>query len=580
MKSSSSKASALRDKLKSIQTQQTLKPGSVANLKTQPNNTSPAQLDANLENEILQKLKEPISTVKAVGSLGSHERRRSSSDRNSGTFNNKPYDNRNVRSERHNDRDNRRNDRPYDRAPHRDYERRPVEHDQYSPRNLRREDRPPSREFDRPPSRDYDRPPSREYDRPPSRDYDRNSPRDFRREERPTREYRRDERPPFRQQDRRDPPYHPEPRRYDDRDRPSMSRGNSSNVSPVDFKRDSPSYPAARRDSRDLKNDFNKRPISALQSPVDGTSFMQGDRRLKTVLVSQINTRANESDIFRYFDRIGKVREVKLIYDKSSQRSKGLAYVEFAFGDSIPKAIEMDGSIFQGGPLTVEKVADDAANDEYADILGQIVVSQLHSSVASDDLKDLFGEFGKIKSVFMSKDQNGQSSGKAFLTFENKLDAQTAIKEMEGFEFMGQHMVVTSQENNGDRPEQQQQVKRQRYDKKDASNRVMQMLASKVNHGTESRCLTFSNLFTKEINDADFADISEDVKLELDTFGKLLHFDLKKDEELVYCKYTSGEDAQLAFKKINGRFFDSKIVKASYINESIYADKYPKTSYQ
>eukprot|EP00834_Sanchytrium_tribonematis_P000965 NODE_20_length_44879_cov_0.624654.p12 type:complete len:432 gc:universal NODE_20_length_44879_cov_0.624654:27487-26192(-) len=360
------------------------------------------------------------------------------------------------------------------------------------------------------------------------------------------------------------------PRGYssDDR-RDSYSQGRSR-----DFERRESDGSRDRYLKRDNYNQSHRESMSDAV-PSNGTAFMQGDRRLKTVLVSQINTRANEFDISRYFNRVGKVREVKIVYDKSSNRSKGIAYVEFLHGDSIPKALEMDGSIFQHGPLTVEPVDEDGGKDEYVDVLGQAMVSQLHTSVNESDLQDLFGEFGPIKSVYMSKDQNGQSNGTAFITFENKQDAKKAINEMNNFEFMGMPMKVSSEKMEV----QPNKAKPIRYSKKDASNRVMQMLASKISNGTESRCLTLSNMFNKDLPAQELSEISEDVKLELELSGKLLHYNLNLSDELVFAKFEVVSQAIDAYKKINGRFFDGKVVKVTYITESIYADKYPETAY-
>eukprot|EP00835_Amoeboradix_gromovi_P006158 NODE_675_length_5306_cov_0.405224.p1 type:complete len:558 gc:universal NODE_675_length_5306_cov_0.405224:3350-5023(+) len=552
----------LRKKLKMIQDQQMrqaeLKPKPLTVSKTKTTN---AQLDSKIEKELLAKLETSVSDQKlnqksAVVDDGHVERRpsgdsRLSSDRR---YNERGgyYHDRRQSTERRVSGDSKyisyHNRRSSDER--RDYEPRP--HDRgYNERYEYHSDR-------------YDRRPYAD-----SRPY----PDDRRQFE----DEHRDARAPYSRRDSHSDRFSSRNTVSDHssastRRDPDLRKSSLENTS-TDFRRDSRDY--SNKFNNNQRNDFNadKRPHS---QPNDATAFMQGDRRLKTVLVSQINTRAAESDIFRYFDRIGKVRQVKLMYDKSSQRSKGLAYVEFLFGDSIPKALEMDKSIFMGGPLTVERVSDDSFNDQYADLLGQITVSRLHSSVTSEDLKELFSEFGKIKSVYMGKDSNGQSSGKSFITFDNKTDAQNAVKEMNGFEFMGQPMQVI----NDVEVEPEKETKRHRYTKKDASNRVMQMLASKINHGTESRCLSFSNLFNKSHSAQDLIEISEDVRQELDTLGRLLHYDMNKEEELVYCKFENMDMAQSAFKKINGRFFDKKIVKASYVIESIYADKYPETSYQ
>ncbi len=423
-------------------------------------------------------------------------------------------------------------------------------------------------------SRDYREPirephrDSRDY-REPHRDYrdsrESRNPRELYRESRDSRTPREPYRELYR--DSRD-------RRYDDRNN-RYDRPYSPPQRPYerrDYRNYREEYPQRPNDARDSsnRNEFNKRPRSPEKS-----NFMEGDRSLKTVIVSQINTRALERDIFHYFDRVARVKEVKLIYDKSSNRSKGIAYIEFLFGDSISKALDMNGSIFMGGPLTVEKVNSEMTQDNYVDLSGQLVVSNLHTSILEEDLKDLFEEFGSIKSILMAKDQNGQSSGKAFIVFENKKDAELAITELNEFELMGEKMAVELQTSTVVNA-----TKKVKYSKKDASSRVMQVLASKINQGLDSRCLTFTNMFTKETLTNDLKEIKQDVEIELKSFGRILHFDLNVEDELIYCKFEQLKDAKLALEKSNGRFFDGKIVKCSFISEQIYGSKYPESSFK
>jgi len=51
------------------------------------------------------------------------------------------------------------------------------------------------------------------------------------------------------------------------------------------------------------------------------------DRR--TVMCMQLSARVSPKELEEFFQKVGQVKEVKMIADKNSRRSKGISYVEF-----------------------------------------------------------------------------------------------------------------------------------------------------------------------------------------------------------------------------------------------------------
>ena len=50
----------------------------------------------------------------------------------------------------------------------------------------------------------------------------------------------------------------------------------------------------------------------------------------------QLAAKVTHQELTDFFAKIGQVRDVKLIADKNSRRSKGIAYVEFYDEKSVP----------------------------------------------------------------------------------------------------------------------------------------------------------------------------------------------------------------------------------------------------
>lgn len=81
-------------------------------------------------------------------------------------------------------------------------------------------------------------------------------------------------------------------------------------------------------------------------------------RDIRTVFIWQLAQRVREADIFEFFSRAGRVRDVRLIKDRMSSRHKSAGYVEFYDVESVAKAVAMDGSTVCGFPIAVKPTVD------------------------------------------------------------------------------------------------------------------------------------------------------------------------------------------------------------------------------
>ena len=83
----------------------------------------------------------------------------------------------------------------------------------------------------------------------------------------------------------------------------------------------------------------------------------------------------------------------------------------------------------------------------------KIYVGNLSYDVAESDLEQAFSEFGEVKSVNLLKDrQTGESKGFGFVEMAEVSEGQTAIKEMNGKEFMGRELKVDQAKDKPARP--------------------------------------------------------------------------------------------------------------------------------
>ncbi|KAL7673908.1 hypothetical protein ACOME3_000186 [Neoechinorhynchus agilis] len=212
-----------------------------------------------------------------------------------------------------------------------------------------------------------------------------------------------------------------------------------------------------RRDRRSSSRD--KSPRSKEASPELSTE----QRDIRTVFCMQLAARIRPRDLERFFEQAGKVRDVRLITDPRTKKSKGVAYVEFRQVESVPAAIAMSGQTLLGVPIIVKPsnaeknrqanvllpMLNAAARGEHRDralssLLAaattgsagnasgtgpiKLYIGSLHFHINEDMLRGLFEPFGTVESIsLMREPDSNRSRGFGFVTYARGDDAKKAI---------------------------------------------------------------------------------------------------------------------------------------------------------
>ncbi|PNJ35814.1 RBM23 isoform 4 [Pongo abelii] len=190
-------------------------------------------------------------------------------------------------------------------------------------------------------------------------------------------------------------------------------------------------------------------PPLASGEPVDNLSPEERDAR--TVFCMQLAARIRPRDLEDFFSAVGKVRDVRIISDRNSRRSKGIAYVEFCEIQSVPLAIGLTGQRLLGVPIIVQ--ASQAEKNRLAAMANnlqkgsggpmRLYVGSLHFNITEDMLRGIFEPFGKIDNIVLMKDSDtGRSKGYGFITFSDSECARRALEQLNGFELAGRPMRV------------------------------------------------------------------------------------------------------------------------------------------
>ncbi|KAM5340507.1 putative RNA-binding protein 23 isoform 4-T5 [Glossophaga mutica] len=209
----------------------------------------------------------------------------------------------------------------------------------------------------------------------------------------------------------------------------------------------SPPLATGRRYGQSKSPHFREK--SPIREPVDNLSPEERDAR--TVFCMQLAARIRPRDLEDFFSAVGKVRDVRIISDRNSRRSKGIAYVEFCEIQSVPLAIGLTGQRLLGVPIIVQ--ASQAEKNRLAAMANnlqkgsggpmRLFVGSLHFNITEDMLRGIFEPFGKIDNIVLMKDSDtGRSKGYGFITFSDSECARRALEQLNGFELAGRPMRV------------------------------------------------------------------------------------------------------------------------------------------
>lgn len=182
------------------------------------------------------------------------------------------------------------------------------------------------------------------------------------------------------------------------------------------------------------------------------------ERDQRTVFAYQMPLKATERDVYEFFSKAGKVRDVRLIMDRNSRRSKGVGYIEFYDVMSVPMAIALSGQLLLGQPVMVKpseaekNLVQSNTTSGGAGVAGpygavdrKLYVGNLHFNMTEGQLREIFEPFGPVELVQLPLDmETGHCKGFGFVQFANLEHAKAAQSLNGKLEIAGRTIKVSS----------------------------------------------------------------------------------------------------------------------------------------
>ncbi|XP_004502883.1 uncharacterized protein [Cicer arietinum] len=209
---------------------------------------------------------------------------------------------------------------------------------------------------------------------------------------------------------------------------------------------------------RDRERDFDRdsRRFREKKEALEPEADPERDQR--TVFAYQMPLKATERDVYEFFSKAGKVRDVRLIMDRNSRRSKGVGYIEFYDAMSVPMAIALSGQLLLGQPVMVKpseaekNLVQSNTTAGAAGVVGpygavdrKLYVGNLHFNMTESQLREIFEPFGTVELVQLPLDlETGHCKGFGFIQFAHLEHAKAAQSLNGKLEIAGRTIKVSS----------------------------------------------------------------------------------------------------------------------------------------
>ncbi|XP_055851185.1 ELAV-like protein 3 isoform X4 [Episyrphus balteatus] len=166
------------------------------------------------------------------------------------------------------------------------------------------------------------------------------------------------------------------------------------------------------------------------QQQQNGGSGSSSEDPKTNLIVNYLPQTMSQEDIRSLFVSVGEVESCKLIRDKVTGQSLGYGFVNYVKQEDAEKAINsLNGLRLQNKTIKVSIARPSSESIKGANLY----VSGLPKNMTQPDLEVLFSPFGKIiTSRILCDNITGLSKGVGFIRFDQRHEADRAIKELNG----------------------------------------------------------------------------------------------------------------------------------------------------
>eukprot|EP00050_Salpingoeca_kvevrii_P023249 m.139751 g.139751 ORF g.139751 m.139751 type:complete len:908 (+) comp9999_c0_seq1:2-2725(+) len=181
-----------------------------------------------------------------------------------------------------------------------------------------------------------------------------------------------------------------------------------------------------------------------------------------TVFVANLAHEVDQPKLEAFFRMCGELREVRIVHKGNNT----FAYVEFASEDGVKNALAKDRVTLCARPLFISRYKKRGEGGESSSSSSQrtesappdphiLFVSNLNFVTTEEKLREMFEEFGALKTVRLVTHKGGASKGYGYVEFLDTANAKKAEAAINGREVDGRPLKVAMSDPKGAREARQ-----------------------------------------------------------------------------------------------------------------------------
>ncbi|KAI0983671.1 hypothetical protein GJ496_002048 [Pomphorhynchus laevis] len=189
------------------------------------------------------------------------------------------------------------------------------------------------------------------------------------------------------------------------------------------------------------------------------------------VFLSNLSFDCSENDILQFFnEKVGNVVTISIARNQKNF-SKGYGHVQFKSKEFVQNALALDHSTIYDRPMYIseyrQKTDKQNVDRSFKYPIGmercKLFISNLSKSVTSEELSNIFKEYGKLKDVRVVTYKNGNSKGLAYIEYTTAKEASKALIKTDGMQIKELKISVAVSNTPARKQQSQQQAPARKF---------------------------------------------------------------------------------------------------------------------
>jgi RNA recognition motif-containing protein len=274
-----------------------------------------------------------------------------------------------------------------------------------------------------------------------------------------------------------------------------------------------------------------------------------------TIFVTNFPPTADDAYLRKLFKDCGDIFSIRWPSLKHNTHRR-FCYISFRTVEGAAAATQLDGKPLGGVYKLSAKYSDPANKKKREGAMAEgreIHITSLDPSITEDELKEIFGKYGKVEAVRILKTMAGESKGGAFVTFEKKEEA-TAALDMDKTKLKNRVLTVDMSTGKNFKPTATSYGKGSSASPAPDGDSVMSPSPSPDGHTDTARGPSREEIATRTLTLMNIPDTVNDARIRAiaEPHGEIIKLSLRPDHQGAIIEYRDATSAGRAALALEG----------------------------